>query len=364
MSEAGYGAGAGPARGIGPREGLRPGLVWPVPVDPRGVDGPTRGTARGKRWRKSSYGLHVPVDVDGTHAGQRIVEAAALLSGWGGVTGWAGLHWLGGVWFNGLGSDGVTELPVPLAPGLNHPVRGQPGVDVSNAGVPPHHQLRVDGVRVTTPLRSVTFEMRRARTVLEATKIFAMAAYNDLVSVDELAEFVDCELNSKTGVQTVRDALPFLTENAWSPMEPEMFHHWVATAGRPAPVFNVPVFDHHGRHIATPDLLDPATGVCGEYLGDVHLLRSQRATDVGREGVVRRVGLEPTTMVAADRLAPDAFVQRLHDAYARADRLAVTERLWTIEQPSWWIDTSTVSRRRALTRPQQRVALNWRRTAA
>ena len=364
MSGTGYGAGARPARGIGPCEGVRPGVVWPVPIDHRGVDGPTRGEARGKRWRKSSFGLHVPADVDGTPVGQRIVEAAALLSGWGGVTGWAGLNWVGGVWFNGLDSDGATELPVPLAVGLNHPIRCQLGVDVSNAGVPPHHQLRIDGVRTTTPLRSLTFEMRRATSVLEATKVFAMAAYNDLVSISELASFTERELNAKTGVATVRAAIPLLTENAWSPMEPEMFHHWVTTAGRPAPLFNVPIFDRSGRHIATPDLVDPVRGVCGEYMGDVHLLRTQRSIDVGREGVVRRVGLEPVTMVAADRFAPESFVHRLHDAYARAERLPVSQRLWTIEQPSWWIDTSTVARRRALTQAQQRVALNWRRTAA
>ena len=302
--------------------------------------------------------------MDGTAVEQRIVEAAALLSGRGGVTGWAGLRWLGGVWSNGLAGNGVTELLVPLAVGGNHPVRGQPGIEITNAGVPLHHQMRVDGVRVTTPLRSVTYEMRRARSVLEATKWFAMAAYNDLVSIDELVAFTERELNAKTGVAQVRAALPFLSENAWSPMEPEMFHHWVVTAGRPAPLFNTPVFDRHGRHIATPDLLDPVSGVCGEYAGDLHLLRSQRAIDVGRDGDVRRAGLEPVTMTAADRRAPQPFVGRLDDAYARAVRVPVSDRLWTVEQPSWWIDTSTVARRRALTVAQRRVALTWRRTTA
>jgi hypothetical protein len=339
-------------------------MVWPVRVDPRGIDGPTPDVARGKRYRRSSRGLYVPAEVDESCVEQRVVEAAALLHGWGGVTGWAGLSWLGGIWFNGLESDGVTEWPVPLAVGLNHPMAEQAGFLISNAGVPPHHLMRVDGVRVTTPLRSLTFEMRRARTVVEAARLFAMAAYSDLVSIDELTAFTERELNAKTGVGMVRAAIPFLTENAWSPMEPEMFHHWVVTAGRPAPLFNVPVFDRDGRHIATPDLLDPTTGVCGEYQGDVHLIRSQRSIDVGREGVVRRLGLDPVTMVAADRSAPDAFTQRLDDAYARAARLPVRERLWTIEQPSWWIDTSTVARRRALTEAQRQVALNWRRTAA
>ena len=206
----------------------------------------------------------MPATVDRERPDQRIVEAAALLHGWGGVTGWAGLSWLGGIWFNGLESDGVTASPVPLAVGLNHPMAEQTGFIVSNAGVPPHHQMRLDGVRFTTPLRSVTFEMRRAATVLEAAKVFAMAAYSDLASIDELVDFTERELNAKTGVETVRAAIPFLTENAWSPMEPEMFHHWVVTAGCRPPLFNVPIFDRLGRHIATPDLLDPVSGVPGE----------------------------------------------------------------------------------------------------
>jgi hypothetical protein len=237
-------------------------------------------------------------------------------------------------------------------------------MEISNAWVPWEHLARVDGVRTTTALRSVTFEMRRSKTVLEAARTFAMAAYNDLVSITELVAFTSRWLNAKTGVGMVRDATPLLTENAWSPMEPEMFHHWVITAGCPPPLFNVPVFDLHGRHVATPDLFDPMSGVAGEYDGDVHLLRAQRARDVGRDGHVRRMGIEPVTMVASDRLAPDAFVARLHDAYARARRRPVRERTWTLDQPHWWIDTSTVARRRALTASECSVALTWRRTAA
>ena len=358
-----YDVGAWPARGAGPREGLRPGVVWPVRVDPCGLSGPTRGLARGPRYRRSSQGLYVPADVELT-VEQRIVEAAALLHGWGGVTGWAGLRWLGGYWFTGLQGDGRTPIPVPLAVGQNHPMSPQVGVVVSNAGVPPHHQMRVDGVRVTTPLRSITYEMRRARTALEAAKQFAMASYGDFVSIAELEDFTERELNGKTGVGMVRDARPLLTENAWSPMEVEMYHHWTVLAGCPPPLFNTPVFDLAGRHIATPDLLDPVSGVGGEYAGVVHVLQAVRDHDVGREGNVRRVGIDPVTMVAADRFEPDAFVRRLHDAYARASRLPASDRTWTIEQPHWWVDTSTVERRRALTEGQREVALRWRRTAA
>ena len=110
MSGTEYGVGAAPARGVGPREGLRPGTVWPVGIDPWGTDGPTRGSARGPRYRRTSHGLYVPADVERT-VEQRIVEAAALLHGWGGVTGWAALRWLGGYWFDGWQPTVVRRRP-------------------------------------------------------------------------------------------------------------------------------------------------------------------------------------------------------------------------------------------------------------
>ncbi len=52
---------------------------------------------------------------------------------------------------------------------------------------------------------------------------------------------------------------------------------WVVDAGLPRPLCNMPIFDRHGRHIGTPDLLDPVAGVVGEYDGALHLAGEQRA---------------------------------------------------------------------------------------
>ena len=51
---------------------------------------------------------------------------------------------------------------------------------------------------------------------------------------------------------------------------------WELDAGHPRPLCNVPLFDRHGRHLATPDLVDPGAGVVGEYDGAVHLTGAQR----------------------------------------------------------------------------------------
>ena len=90
-----------PCSDPGPRPlGLPVHLAWPVRIDPGGRAGPTAKEARGPSWRRTGHGLYLPADVEQT-TGQRIVEAAAVLPAYGGVTGWAGLAWLGGRWFDG-----------------------------------------------------------------------------------------------------------------------------------------------------------------------------------------------------------------------------------------------------------------------
>ena len=59
----------------------RPGLVLPIQVDPCGLAGPTRMQVRGGAWRRTSRGMYVPSSVDGHLPEQRIIEAAAVLSG-------------------------------------------------------------------------------------------------------------------------------------------------------------------------------------------------------------------------------------------------------------------------------------------
>lgn len=76
----------------------RGGLTDPVRPDPRGVRGPTPKQARGPYWRRTSRGLFVPAEVDGGLPEQRVVEAAAVLPAFGGVTGWGALRWMGAQW--------------------------------------------------------------------------------------------------------------------------------------------------------------------------------------------------------------------------------------------------------------------------
>ena len=111
-------------------------------------------------------------------------------------------------------------LPVPVAVSSGKRMRPRDGLEVSQEVVAPHNLLRADGVRVTSPLWSLAYEMRKASTDEAAVVAFDMAAFNELVSIAELAEFTESDLPARQGVERVRRVMTLLDENAWSPMEP------------------------------------------------------------------------------------------------------------------------------------------------
>ncbi|MFC4787355.1 hypothetical protein ACT8ZV_22955 [Nocardioides sp. MAHUQ-72] len=335
----------------------RPHLVAPVRVDPSGAAGPSPTQVGAERWRRSSRGLYVPGHLDPALPEQRIVEAAALLPAYGGVTGWAALRWAGGRWFGGLAEGGHALRPVTLAIGGN--VRSRPGVQICEEGLDPRDLTEIDGLRITTLVRAVCFEVRYARDVRRGVLALDMAAHDDLVSVDEAAEYA-ATLGTWTGIPCCREALGLASENSWSPQESLMRLIWVLDANRPRPLCNVPIFDPHGRHLATPDLFDAEAGVIGEYDGPLHLVEAQRRRDEVREAVLREHGLEYVAMTAADHADPVALVARIHAAYTRAARIPESCRSWTLDQPAWWIDTSTVAARRVLTENQRDRVLRYR----
>jgi len=302
----------------------------------------------------------VPTDVDGTSTAQRILEAGHDLRGSQSVTGWAALHWQGALWLDGTSANGV---PAPVTIAVVHGSRrSQPGVHVTSEFIPPCERLTVGGLQVVTPRCAVAFEMRYAPTLLDAVRVFDMAAGADLVSQAELLEYFEL-LYHWTGIPLAREAGVLVDENAWSPPEVDARLIWPLELGLAPPLTNRPVFDRRGRHIGTPDLLDLEAGLVAEYDGPMHLTGSRRAKDLVREDGFRSVGLEYLTLVSADRADRTRMARRIAAARARSPYTAPADRAWTIDHPAWWIPTHTVELRRALSATQRGRLLGYRRTA-
>jgi hypothetical protein len=333
-----------------------PAVVPPVRIDPTGRSGPTPKAARCGRWRRVGPGWFVPTYVDSSGADQRIVEAAVHLGPYGAVTGWAALHWMGGRWFEGR-RRGV-DLPVVLVTG-DAGIRTAPGLVVSEEQLMPPEIVVVDGLRVTTAVRSVLWEMRYAEDELGAVTALDMGCYSDLVSVEEATGYT-ATLGTWTGVPLARTGLTRPDENAWSPTEVSMRDIWDRATGLRRPLANVPLFSIDGKHLVTPDLIDPVAGVVGEYDGAGHLDRATRTRDVRRDDLYRRLGLEQVTMTAPDLADPATLVARLHGAHERGAAAPPEDRTWTIDPPSWWKPTRTVAQRRALTVLERSKFLRYR----
>lgn len=303
-------------------------------------------------------GLHVPASVDAADAEQRTLEAASRLPAFGGVTGWAALAWAGGRWFDGSAPDGSIR-EVTLAVGADN-AREVPGVRVSHERLRPDELGELDGLRLTEPVRSVLFEVRYAAGLRQAVTAIDMACFSDLVSVAELRAAMPA-LAAWTGVERARQAVALADENAWSPAEVGLRLLCALEAGLRGLRSNVPVFDLHGRHVGTPDLIDPRTGLLLEYDGALHLTSSGRRGDLRRGRGYREVGLEPVVLVAADLRDQGATVELLRAELARAAARSRDPRRWTLDAPAWWTRTETVAQRRSLTAGQAGRLLAHRR---
>lgn len=323
--------------------GRRHGVTVPVAVDPRGIGGPTRRQAAGPDWRRSSRGFYVPAHVDPTPV-QRVAEVGVLLrSERIAVTGWANLRWRGDRWASGTRPDG-SPVPVDLT-STHAALKPQALVRLSHERVDPRTFEVVDGLRLASSASAVWFAVRHAPSLDAAVEVLDMAYLADLVTPEELARWAR-EHPGQRACARARAALALGDENAWSPQEVHLRLAWERATGR-RPLTNRPVFDRDGRHVGTPDLLDPVTGVVGEYDGDVHLTRAARRRDLTREQAFRALGLEPFTVVAGD-LRSGRLVERLRVAEARAALVPVAERRWRVQPPAWWVSTYTVAQRRRL----------------
>ena len=307
----------------------------PVPIDPAGVDGPTRGQARGPGYRQTSAGLYVPAAVDVHVVEQRILEQAARIRTYGAITGWASLRWQGANFFDGTTPAGLRELPVPLVVG-RYRLRPDPRCAVSEEQLAPTERIEIGGIWCTTVERAVFDEMRRTRDIPTAVAVIEMTVAAGLTRVASYARYVVPGRNAWTGVPFVRKALLLAIDDSRSPQETRMRLRWVLDAGLPPPLCNRPLFDVDGNLIGIPDLFDPEAGVVGEYDGAHHKDGEQHRADVAREQRFRDHGLEYFQIVRGDLHDPRLVVDRMLNARNRARFLPPKSCSWTLTPPPWW----------------------------
>lgn len=325
-----------------PRAAPVAGLVRPVPVDPTGRRGPTRGQRVGPRWRRTTPGLYVPSDVGEDLVEQRILEQSMRLGARGVVTGWAALRLLGGGFFEGLGPDGTTALPVPVA-ASGERLRPHDQIRLVRDTVPPDEVVVVHGIRCAGVHRALYDEMRRRGLGREGTVAADMVFAAELTSLRRMRTYT---LSRRwfRDVRRVAACLEMCDEGSRSPQESRFRLIWEHDARWGRPLCNRPVLDLDGCLLGVPDLLDPDRGVVGEYAGAHHRDLDRHRSDVRREDLFRRAGLEYFETVGPDLRDQRLVVERMRAAEARAGLLP---RRWRLGPPPVSLDERIEARERS-----------------
>jgi len=309
-------------------------LVHPVPLDPEGEAGPTRGQAQRGRWRRTTKGFYVPADVEPCRPEQRILEQSMRLGGGGAVTGWASLRLHGGAYFDGVDSDGRTELPVPLV-SPDRQLRALAGSTVTQERFGCTERTVIRGIGCAE-VRRAAFDEMRAADLRHAVEVMDMAAAAELTSIRRMAAYLETRARWNR-VPLVREALAFADEHSASPGETRARLVWMFDAGLPRPVCNRPLFSTAGRFLGVPDLLDVDAGVVCEYDGSDHLRSGRRHRDLKRKELFRAHGLEYLCVVTGDLREVDRLVDRMCGTRARAiDTAPIRARDWTLTPPPGW----------------------------
>ncbi len=313
-----------------PRLG-RPALVRPVPVDPSGKSGPTRGASRSPRWRHTGIGLFVPVDAEFTQPAQRILEATGAMVRPCVVTGWASLHLAGARWFEGSNEYG-GELPVPLRVGPHRRATTAPGITVDRRRVLPGEIVMRHGIACLNVHRSLLDEVIRRGDLRQAVAAIDMVLFAELTTLARFRAWLDT-VPRTPGLPLVRAACSLAVEGAQSPQETALRLLWQLDARLPPPRSNVDLHGENGAFLGRPDLVSPELAVLAEYNGAHHLDVRRHRRDLTRDDGFRNHGLQVVSVVAGELRRPELVVARLHAAVRRAQESEVPAR-WVLHGPS------------------------------
>jgi hypothetical protein len=157
----------------------------------------------------------------------------------------------------------------------------------------------VDGIRITTPVRTAFDAARTAPSLGDAVVALDMLARGHPDFLNELAAYT-AQRRGWAGVPLVRRSVRLASARSRSPGETRLRVFWLVDCGLPPPEVNALVHREDGELLGMVDLLEPVTGTVGEYDGAHHLGVHQRAVDAARDQWLRQVGLHVVRVTQVD----------------------------------------------------------------
>lgn len=267
------------------------------------ANGVSRRSLQKRSYRRLAQGIYLPADVE---LGPSVwLAAAALLMPTGSAV--SGL-WAAWAWGVDLlpGGPRAVEITIPRGRSVIRPS----GIRVRKALLPPSDVVTLDGLRVTSEMRTA-FDLARHGSRDDAVIALDALLYARLISRAGLRRY----LKARPGWRGVRSAaahLDLAEDRAESPMETRL-RLVLLDGGLPPPLVNESVCDEHGRFIARPDLR--IERVIIEFDGAVHRSAERHREDVGRQNALIQAGYIVLRYTATDvYVRPAAIVAEVRAA--------------------------------------------------
>lgn len=262
---------------------------------------------RGPHWVSTNRGLWCwegGAGRDGSMpVSDRILRAAPLAGDRGALGGWAAAHLSGDHDLDGVAPGGGL-CPVPIFLPRAVRCRRTHDIRVVRSEVAPEEVTVVDGVRLTTRVRTAADLVRFSPSVQEAVVGLDVMLRRERAEpridlVGGVAGWLEHHPRWR-GVGLVRQAITLARIGVESPQETRTRLLWTLDAGLPMPAVQAEIHDRDGRFLARADLMDLEAAVVIEFDGGHHAVADQRARDH-----VRREGLQGTGLIVLQLTSVD-----------------------------------------------------------
>lgn len=265
--------------------------------------GLTRYCLRSEPWRRLIRGVwihkDVPITVEVRLAAVKLVLPPRAVA-WG----------LTAAWLHGLDVRRQDDLNVRASFPKGGRIRPRPGLIVSQETLDSTDVVEIDGLRVTTPLRT-TFDCLRLLHGWDRLVVADAMTHQGLVTLDELR----CYFGSKRRLRNLRIGEALIDDiepKSESPMETRL-RLCAVDGGNPRPQAQIHVFGGAGGFIGRADLGYEELMLVFEYDGALHW--KQRREDDRRRDAMREAGWTVIVFSADDiYLHRDATAARIRRA--------------------------------------------------
>jgi hypothetical protein len=216
-------------------------------------------------------------------------------------------------WLYGIEAQDPRQQMIWYGARTGRKLTARPGCLFRQITVDDGDLVMIDGVYVTTPLRTV-FDCGRWLSLVEAVVVADALSHSAQTTREELAAYLSTHRRLR-GVRQLDRVLDLIEPKSESPMETRV-RLLIVLAGLPSPELQVLIRDHAGRIVARADLGYESARLAIEYDGALHW--AQRRADDRRRDLMRELGWDVLVVSSEDYYqTPGLIVAKVRGALVK-----------------------------------------------